>query len=155
MRHITELKCTMLGGFSAGKTTIPDYQGHLLINGTVGVKVRSRRQLRNWLISFAKNLEFSAIKVHTRAIHLDGYRGLMAVLTADNGNMTIRVQTDLVPHEIKFDLRFLSMINMDQALLDCVEDFNLASLDWLLLDRNDEISIVDEQERFSSIQIQK
>lgn len=79
----------------------------------------------------------------------------MAVLMADNGNMTIRVQTDLVPHEIKFDVMFLSMINMDQALLDCVEDFNLSSLDWLLLDRNDEISIVDEQERFSSIQIQK
>ncbi len=153
MEKITELKCTMLGGIASTKTMIPDYQGHLLINGTTKVDIRSRHQLKTWVTAFAKNLEFTGIKVHTHSIHLNGFRGLGATLIADNGTMNIRVQTDRNPFVLRFDILFLSMINIDQALLDCVEDFNLCSLDWLLLDRNDEISIVDEQERFSSLEI--
>lgn len=155
MQNLTELKCSMLGGLASTKTTIPDYQGHLLINGTTEIRVRSKRQLKTWIKSFAKNLEFTGAKVYTRSIHLNGFRGILATLTADNGSMNIRVQQDKNPYELRFDLLFLSMINIDQALLDCVEDFNLCSLDWLLLDRNDEILIVDEQERFSSLKIER
>lgn len=135
--------------------TIPPYTGHLMITGDTNKNIDSPRDLRKWLVDFSETFGFIAPKATARKVTLDGFEGILGLLAADNGHVNVRVVRTSQGGRVDADILFLSMINIDDALLSVVEDMQLVTLDWYFIDRNDGLHIIDDDERFDSIKVHK
>jgi len=135
--------------------TIPPYTGHLTITGDTNKNIDSPRDLRKWLVDFSETFGFIAPKATARKVTLDGFEGILGLLAADNGHASVRVVRTRQGGRVDADILFLSMINIDDALLSVVEDMQLVTLDWYFIDRNDGLHIIEDDERFDSIKVYK
>jgi hypothetical protein len=53
------------------------------------------------------------------------------------------------------NFEFGALVDVDQILLDIVERLVLKTLDWTYYDRNTEIELIDDQERFDGVNIKR
>jgi len=141
--------------FRSDIANLASFHGQLLINGETNLELDSKKQLKLWLKSFSSDAGFVKTKVDCRKIKLEGFSGCIGIATSDNGHITVRTIDGPASNDVRFDISFFSMINVDQVLLEIVEDFKLKTLDWYFLDRNDEICVIDDQSRFDSVNIEK
>jgi hypothetical protein len=133
--------------------SIPPYTGHLMITGDTNKKIDSVRQLRKWLNDFSRTFKFISPKATARKITLDGFEGMLGFLSAENGNICLRFVRSGEGGRMDVDISFLSMINIDDALLSVVEDMALTTLDWFFIDRNDGLHVITDSERLDSIKV--
>ncbi|MFZ9715864.1 MAG: hypothetical protein ACO3CH_00205 [Ilumatobacteraceae bacterium] len=135
--------------------TIPPYTGHIIITGDTSKRIDSRWQLRKWLLDFSETFGFIAPKATCRNVVLDGFEGLLGILAADNAHVTVRTVRGGNNTRIDVDVLFLSMISIDDALLSVVEDMQLKTLEWLFVDRNNGLNIIEDDDRFDSVIIKE
>ena len=62
----------------------------------------------------------------------------------DNGDIIVRITTVGGKQRAQVNISFTTIINVDEILTAIVEDMDLSTLDWIFLDCNDGIDIVDD-----------
>lgn len=133
--------------------TLPPYTGHLMITGDTKKFIDSKRQLRKWMVDLSQTFGFISPRATARKITLDGFEGLVGTMSAANAYASVRTVRGVTGSRVDVDIFFLSMINIDDALLSVVEDMQLTTLDWYFIDRNDGLHIIEDDERFDSVSL--
>ena len=160
MQKSPRTKRMKFGGYvtkieSEGSWT-PLFRSHLMINGNTDSVLRSRRECGNILRLVAKEGKLGTpLLCKSKRIHTDGLDGYSCCLITETTIATLRVYRDSDFQSVRMNFEFGALVDVDQILLDIVERLELKTLDWTYYDRNSEIELIDDQERFDGVQIKR
>lgn len=142
---MTKLKKNEYTAMISGDSKLaPEYVGQLIVTGCADIDLMSRKKLTRWLKTIAKEFEFLNTKTHSRKVSIAGSPGLIGTSFGDNGDMIVRITTVGGKQRAQVNISFTTIIDVDEILTAIVEDMELSTLDWIFLDCNDGIDIVDD-----------
>lgn len=121
-----------------------DYVGQLIINGNTETDLMSRKDLNKWIRILFSDFSFSKPKIKSHITKSAGAEAITGFGSSYDGDIIVRINQFSNQYKIHINLFFRSMVNVDNMLLAVVEDMALTSLDWIFLNCNDGIEIVDE-----------
>lgn len=142
---MTKLKKNEYTAMISGDSKLaPEYVGQLIVTGCADIDLMLRKKLTRWLKTIAKEFGFLNIKTRSRKVSIAGTPGLIGTSFGDNGDIIVRITTVGGKQRAQVNISFTTIINVDEILTAIVEDMDLSTLDWIFLDCNDGIDIVDD-----------
>jgi hypothetical protein len=153
---MTKLKKNEYSAMVSGDSKLsPEYVGQLIVTGCSDINLMSRKKLTRWLKVVTKEFGFINTKTHSRKVSIAGTPGLVGTSFGDNGDFVVRITTVRGKQRAQVNISFTTIINVDEILTAIVEDMDLSTLDWIFLDCNDGIEIVDDgfDDIFSKVKV--
>lgn len=134
----------------------PTFKSHLMINGDTDLNLSSRKSCSQVLESVASDAGFGTLLLHkSKRVRTDGLNGRSCCLITETTIATMRTYEEEGVWAVRINFEFGAMFDIDQILLDIVEQLALKTLDWTFYDRNTEIELIDDQERFDGVSIKR
>lgn len=134
----------------------PLFRSHLMINADTDYVLRSRRECSKILRFIAREGKLGTpLLCKSKRVRTDGLDGYSCCLITETTIATVRIYKDNGVQSVRMNFEFGALVDVDQILLDIVERLVLKTLDWTYYDRNTEIELIDDQERFDGVNIKR
>lgn len=118
---------------------------HLIVNATVDTPPRAGDEVSviNWL---KKLVDVVGMKIvigpHAHYCTADDNEGMTAACCIETSHVSMHVWDKTDPPLFRFDLYSCAEFDVEDVL-SLIEEFKPDKLDWLLLDRNENVQVVD------------
>ena len=116
---------------------------HLLVKGYIKNPPREEAKLNQWLKSLVEKVRMVVVAGPT-SVYVDepGNEGITGTVTLATSHAAIHVWDKQEPAFFQFDLYSCSSFSAHEVL-EHVNDFELVSYEYMYIDRNDEMKVVD------------
>ena len=126
------------------------YHKHLLVNAKVNNAVKSEAQGIEFLSDLVEKIDMKIIKgPFASYVNKEGNRGLTGIVMIETSHIAFHIWDEVRPGLIQFDLYTCGELNLDKVLGIFKETFEVASLEYVLFDRENGF-IVESQGKESS-----
>ncbi len=112
------------------------YHKHLLVNAKVNNAVKSEAQGIEFLRDLVERIDMKIIKgPFASYVNKEGNRGLTGVVMIETSHIAFHIWDEVRPGLVQFDLYTCGQLELDRVLSIFKETFDVASLDYVLFDR--------------------
>jgi S-adenosylmethionine/arginine decarboxylase-like enzyme len=116
---------------------------HVLIKGYVKNPPRKEEDLNDWFRRLVERVRMVVVAGPT-SVYVDepGNEGLTGTVTLATSHASIHVWDNVQPALFQFDLYSCSEFT-PQEVIDHLNEFDLVSCEWMFIDRNNEMKVVE------------
>jgi len=112
------------------------YHKHLLVNAKVNNAVKSEAQGIEFLRDLVERIDMKIIKgPFASYVNKEGNRGLTGVVMIETSHIAFHIWDEVRPGLVQFDLYTCGQLELDRVISIFKETFDVASLDYVLFDR--------------------
>lgn len=112
------------------------YHKHLLVNAKVNNAVKSEAQGIEFLRDLVERIDMKIIKgPFSSYVNKEGNRGLTGVVMIETSHIAFHIWDEVRPGLVQFDLYTCGQLELDRVISIFKETFDVASLDYVLFDR--------------------
>ena len=112
------------------------YHKHLLVNAKVKNPINTEEQGIEFLKDLVNQIDMKIIKgPFASYVDKDGNKGLTAIVMIETSHIAFHIWDEVRPGLIQFDLYTCGELNLDKVLGIFKETFEVASLEYVLFDR--------------------
>ena len=116
---------------------------HLLVKGYIKNPPREEAQLNQWLKSLVEKVRMVVVAGPTSVyVEEPGNEGITGTVTLATSHAAIHVRDRHEPPFFQFDIYSCSSFSA-QEVLEHLNEFELISYEYMYIDRNDEMKIVE------------
>ena len=116
---------------------------HVLIKGYVKNPPRKEEDLNDWFRRLVEKVRMAVVAGPTSVyVNEPGNEGLTGTVTLATSHASIHVWDNLEPAMFQFDLYSCSEFT-PQEVIEHLEEFDLVSCEWMFIDRNNEMKVVE------------
>jgi S-adenosylmethionine/arginine decarboxylase-like enzyme len=116
---------------------------HVLIKGYVKNPPRKEEDLNDWFRRLVEKVRMVVVAGPTSVyVNEPGNEGLTGTVTLATSHASIHVWDNLEPAMFQFDLYSCSEFT-PQEVIEHLEEFDLVSCEWMFIDRNNEMKVVE------------
>lgn len=114
------------------------YHKHLLVNAKVNNPVKSEAQGIEFLTNLVDKIDMKIIKgPFASYVDKEGNRGLTGIVMIETSHIAFHIWDEVTPGLIQFDLYTCGQLDLDKVLAFFKATFDVASLEYVLFDRED------------------
>lgn len=116
---------------------------HVLIKGYVKNPPRKEEDLNDWFRRLVERVRMVVVAGPT-SVYVDepGNEGLTGTVTLATSHASIHIWDNVQPALFQFDLYSCSEFT-PQEVIDHLNEFDLVSCEWMFIDRNTEMKVVE------------
>ena len=112
------------------------YHKHLLVNAKVNNAVKSEAQGIEFLRNLVERIDMKIIQgPFASYVNKEGNRGLTGIVMIETSHIAFHIWDEVRPGLVQFDLYTCGELNLDKVLGIFKETFEVASLEYVLFDR--------------------
>lgn len=112
------------------------YHKHLLVNAKVVNPISTEQEGIDFLTNLVKNIDMKIIKgPFASYVNKEGNKGLTAIVMIETSHIAFHIWDEADPGLIQFDLYTCGQLELDKVISIFKETFDVASLDYVLFDR--------------------
>lgn len=112
------------------------YHKHLLVNAKVNNAVKSEAQGIEFLSDLVEKIDMKIIKgPFASYVNKEGNRGLTGIVMIETSHIAFHIWDEVRPGLVQFDLYTCGELNLERVLGIFKETFEVASLEYVLFDR--------------------
>lgn len=112
------------------------YHKHLLVNAKVVNPISTEQEGIDFLTNLVKNIDMKIIKgPFASYVDKEGNKGLTAIVMIETSHIAFHIWDEADPGLIQFDLYTCGQLELDKVISIFKETFDVASLDYVLFDR--------------------
>ena len=112
------------------------YHKHLLVNAKVNNAVKSEAQGIEFLRDLVERIDMKIIQgPFASYVNKEGNRGLTGIVMIETSHIAFHIWDEVRPGLVQFDLYTCGELNLDKVLGIFKETFEVASLEYVLFDR--------------------
>lgn len=112
------------------------YHKHLLVNAKVNNAVKSEAQGIEFLRDLVERIDMKIIKgPFASYVNKEGNRGLTGIVMIETSHIAFHIWDEVRPGLVQFDLYTCGELNLEKVLGIFKETFEVASLEYVLFDR--------------------
>ena len=112
------------------------YHKHLLVNAKVKSPMKEESAAIAFLQDLVDKIDMKIIKGPFAAyVDKDGNKGLTAIVMIETSHIAFHIWDEVDPGLIQFDLYTCGQLELDRVISIFKETFDVASLDYVLFDR--------------------
>jgi S-adenosylmethionine/arginine decarboxylase-like enzyme len=116
---------------------------HVLIKGYVKNPPRKEDDLNDWFRRLVEKVRMVVVAGPTSVyVNEPGNEGLTGTITLATSHASIHVWDNIEPAMFQFDLYSCSEFT-PQEVIEHLEEFDLVSCEWMFIDRNNEMKVVE------------
>jgi S-adenosylmethionine/arginine decarboxylase-like enzyme len=116
---------------------------HVLIKGYVKNPPRKEEDLNDWFRRLVERVRMVVVAGPTSVyVNEPGNEGLTGTVTLATSHASIHVWDNVQPALFQFDLYSCSEFT-PQEVIDHLNEFDLVSCEWMFIDRNNEMKVVE------------
>ena len=116
---------------------------HVLIKGYVKNPPRKEEDLNDWFRRLVEKVRMVVVAGPTSVyVNEPGNEGLTGTVTLATSHASIHVWDNLEPAMFQLDLYSCSEFT-PQEVIEHLEEFDLVSCEWMFIDRNNEMKVVE------------
>lgn len=120
---------------------------HLLVRGHIQNPPREEEILNQWLKDLVERVRMVVVAGPTSVyVNEPGNEGITGTVTLATSHAAIHVWDAKAPAFFQFDIYSCSQFSADEVL-DHLDQFGLISCEWMYIDRNDGLNVVDSGKR--------
>jgi S-adenosylmethionine/arginine decarboxylase-like enzyme len=120
----------------------PDHL-HVLIKGTCNKPPLDTESLNDWFIRLVDRVRMVVVAGPTSVyVNEEGNEGLTGTVTLATSHASIHFWDRSTPPMFQFDLYSCSCFSVSE-ILEHLSEFDLVSVEWLFIDRNDGFKIIE------------
>lgn len=126
------------------------YHKHLLVNAKVNNAVKSEAQGIEFLSDLVEKIDMKIIKgPFASYVNKEGNRGLTGIVMIETSHIAFHIWDEVRPGLVQFDLYTCGELNLEKVLGIFKETFEVASLEYVLFDRENGF-VVEKQGQIKS-----
>ncbi len=112
------------------------YHKHLLVNAKVRNPIATEQEGIDFLTNLVNNIDMKIIKgPFASYVDKEGNKGLTAIVMIETSHIAFHIWDETDPGLIQFDLYTCGRLELDKVISIFKETFDVASLDYVLFDR--------------------
>ena len=116
---------------------------HLIVRGYVTNPPKTEEVLNNWFRALVKKVGMNVVAGPTSVyVNEPGNEGITGTVTLSTSHSSIHVWDAEVPSLIQFDIYSCKEYDIN-TVIDHLNEFYLTSYEWILIDRNNDLSVID------------
>jgi S-adenosylmethionine/arginine decarboxylase-like enzyme len=112
------------------------FHKHLLINAKVNSPIQNEQEAIDFLTELVNRIDMKIIQgPFASYVDKPGNKGLTAIVMIETSHIAFHIWDETDPGLLQFDLYTCGELNLDEVLNTLREQFNVASMDYRLYDR--------------------
>jgi S-adenosylmethionine/arginine decarboxylase-like enzyme len=116
---------------------------HLIVKGKINNPPKEEIDLNNWFIELVKGVRMVVVAGPTSVYVKDeGNEGLTGTVTLATSHASIHIWDNTIPSLFQFDIYSCSCFTVEEVLQH-LNKFDLSEYEYIFIDRNNEIKIID------------
>ncbi len=123
------------------------FHKHLLINAKIKDPIKNEQEASDFLVDLVNKIDMKIIKgPFASYVDKDGNKGLTAIVMIETSHIAFHIWDETDPGLIQFDLYTCGSLNVDKVMDLFKQRFNVESMDWILIDRENGFVVEDGSE---------
>ena len=128
-----------------GKDILMIYHKHLLVNAKIKNPINTEQQGIDFLTNLVNQIDMKIIKgPFASYVNKEGNRGLTGIVMIETSHIAFHIWDEIRPGLIQFDLYTCGQLELDKVISIFKETFNVASLEYVLFDREHGFKVESE-----------
>ena len=116
---------------------------HILIKGFINNPPTKEEELNTWFNELVEKVRMKVVAGPTSVyVEDEGNEGLTGTVTLATSHSSIHIWSKNKPSLFQFDLYSCSCFTPEEVI-EHLNKFNLISCEWMLIDRNNEMKIIE------------
>jgi S-adenosylmethionine/arginine decarboxylase-like enzyme len=117
------------------------YHQHLIVKAYCKKPIREELVLNKWFTELVKKVGMMVVAGPTSVyVEEDGNEGITGTVTLATSHASIHIWDEKDPAMLQFDIYSCKKYELE-TVLDHLNEMDLVSCEWMMLDRNDGISV--------------
>jgi S-adenosylmethionine/arginine decarboxylase-like enzyme len=124
------------------------YHQHLLVKCNFNNQLRDVEKLNQWFRDLVEKVGMKVVAGPTSVMVSEpGNEGLTGTVTLATSHASIHIWDEVKPYMLQFDIYSCKCYNVDIVIKHLNETFDLTSYEWVEINRNDEIKVVNKYKK--------